>query len=228
MHAVALPRAPIDDATNVAPPSTSHATIITMVWALSDSQTAFEERVRTIGIAITALGVLAVFLFELRSALLHVLALFLKHFGARPAALRRRPRAADASASQIRSRAVHQMPTAASGCKRAAVPLPLAIAAAWCGVLSAHIAFTVLGLLGTIVAESVHVFAEHAEIYAHQLEHLLKALLGWVEWMTCGWTPHGCQMGRLQMRRIRRITAPTLPAPLLRSSFPRYHSNPWY
>ena len=167
-----------------------------MVWALSDSQTAFEERVRTIGIAITALGVLAVFLFELRSALLPlVLALFLKHLleplvqllSVRPASCCGR----ECLANPIACRT----PNANRGKRMQAcceylcrLQLPR-LGAVFVALL---IAFTVLGLLGTIVAESVHVFAEHAEIYAHQLEHLLKALLGWVEWMTCGWTPHGC------------------------------------
>ena len=51
-----------------------------MVWTLSSAQTQFEERVRTIGISITALGVVALALKYLRPALLpFVLAIALQH-----------------------------------------------------------------------------------------------------------------------------------------------------
>ncbi len=54
------------------------------------------------------------------------------------------------------------------------------------------IAFTVLGLVAALVADSVHSFAARADVYAARLSTLLGQLLGWIEWATCAWTPSGC------------------------------------
>lgn len=59
-------------------------------------------------------------------------------------------------------------------------------------IISLLVAFGFLGLLAAIVADSVHIFAERAEVYAAQVKVLLRQLLGWVEWFSCGWTPRGC------------------------------------
>tara|TARA_B110001452_G_scaffold213023_1_gene183705 strand:- start:156 stop:1592 length:1437 start_codon:yes stop_codon:yes gene_type:complete len=45
------------------------------------------------------------------------------------------------------------------------------------------IAFAVLGLLGFVVADSVHVFAARAELYSHRVEQLLGGLIDWMKEM---------------------------------------------
>lgn len=45
------------------------------------------------------------------------------------------------------------------------------------------VAFAVLGLLGFIVADSVHVFASRAELYSHRVEQLLGGLIDWMKEM---------------------------------------------
>mgnify|MGYP007024472206 CR=1 FL=1 len=45
------------------------------------------------------------------------------------------------------------------------------------------IAFAVRGLLGSVVADSVHVFAARAELYSHRVETLLGGLIDWMKEM---------------------------------------------
>ena len=166
------------------------------VWHLSAAQTDFEERVRTVSLAITALGVVGVGLYYLRPALIPlVLALALKHLlqpvihalsvrplvccgrtiiPARPLGCGARPRRSKRLQSCVEYASRLQLP------HNAAV------------VVALLIAFAVLALLAAIVADAAHVFSEHADVYAHQLKLLLARILGFIEYFSCSWTQRGC------------------------------------
>lgn len=168
-----------------------------MVWTLSSAQTQFEERVRTIGISITALGVVALALKYLRPALLpFVLAIALQHLlepvihilSVRPIkccgrSLLDEPMACRARHDRPRSR---RLQTFLDYACRLQLNRTLAV------FVALLLAFLMLGLLAAIVAESVKVFADHADLYAHQLRVIIRRVLGWIEYFSCSWTPRGC------------------------------------
>jgi predicted PurR-regulated permease PerM len=166
-----------------------------MVWSLSQSQTEFEERVRTLGIGVTAIGVLGFGLYFFRPALLPlVLAVALKHllepviyvFSVRPLVCCGRTILSKPLACQgNRERGKRAQSFCDYACR---LQLPRSIAIC----VALLIAFVVLGLLAAIVADSVKVFADHADMYAHQLKVILGRILGWIEYFSCKWTPSGC------------------------------------
>ena len=144
-----------------------------MVWALSETQQGFEERVRTISLAVVALGVLIYGLRFFKDALIPlVLAIALKHL-LQPVinVLTNRP-------LHCCGRTVLAEPLACAGmprrnrrlqsCLAYACRLQLSRTAA--AIVSLLLAFAMLGAIMAIVADSVHVLVDHAEEYATQLK----------------------------------------------------------
>ena len=151
--------------------------------SLSPIQKELEERIRTASLCMCALGVLGALLYYLRSALIPlVLALALKYL------LQPIVTALSTSAPlcPIVGARGSKLREACDVVARFKVPRALAV------MLSLLVAFAVLGLLGLIIANSIHLFSRRADVYADRLEYLLGKLLGWIEWMTCDWTAAGC------------------------------------
>ena len=147
------------------------------VWSLSAQQLDVEERVRTISLGITALGVVVIFLYLLRSALLPlVVALALKHLlqpvirwlserpliccGKRvlgePIACTPQP------AGPGSTKAKRWWTTFLSYACRLQLPRTTAI------IVAVLLAFAVLGILAAIVADSVRMLMDHADVYANR------------------------------------------------------------
>lgn len=169
-----------------------------MDWSLTPVQADIEGRLRTGSQLICAAGVLGAILYYLRPVLVPlVLALALKHLlqpiikllSVRPLVCcgrvyLSRP-IASCSAAHRRSRRLGSFCDAA--CK---LQLPHSAAV----VVSLFFVFALLALLAAIVADSVHVFAERADVYAKQVARLLGRALGWIEYFSCNWTPRGCPL----------------------------------
>jgi predicted PurR-regulated permease PerM len=138
----------------------------------SDEESRIEERIRTLSQAICALGVVCYALYALRSiAIPLVLAIALKHCLA-PIINFLSVRPLDCCGVRIGAR--HPRGAGNSCCSaigRARLPHWLAV------VLALALAFTVLGLLGFIVADSINVFARKAPLYADRVQVLAASLL---------------------------------------------------
>lgn len=144
-----------------------------MVWALSATQQGFEERSRTISLAVVALGVLICGLRFFKDALIPlVLAIALKHLlqpvinvlTNRPLRCCGRELLAEPMACVGVPRRNRRLQT----CLAYACRLQLSRTAA--AIVSLLLAFAVLGAILAIVADSVHVLADNAEEYAKQLK----------------------------------------------------------
>ena len=144
-----------------------------MVWALSATQQGFEERSRTISLAVVALGVLICGLRFFKDALIPlVLAIALKHL-LQPVinVLTNRPlRCCGRSllAEPMACVGVPRRNRRLQSCLAYACRLQLSRTAA--AIVSLLLAFAVLGAILAIVADSVHVLVDNAEEYAKQLK----------------------------------------------------------
>ena len=174
-----------------------------LLWSLSETSANVEERMRTMFLGMCALLSLGAMLYFLRPVLLPLLlALALKHL-LQPLihALSVRPLiccgrtylehplvkcSCDTGGIQRHGRFRKRLQAFCDSACRLQLPRSIAV------IISLLVAFGFLGLLAAIVADSVHIFAERAEVYAAQVKVLLRQLLGWVEWFSCGWTPRGC------------------------------------
>ena len=150
-----------------------------MVWTLSPTQQGFEERVRTISLAIVALGVLIYGLRFFKDALIPlVLAIALKHL-LQPIinVLTNRP-------LRCCGRTFFAEPIACVGVPRQSKRLQSILAYACrlqlprtaAAIVSLLLAFPVLGAILAIVADSVHVLVDNAEEYAKQLKVIVGTL----------------------------------------------------
>jgi len=168
-----------------------------MVWALSATQQGFEERSRTISLAVVALGVLICGLRFFKDALIPlVLAIALKHL-LQPVinVLTNRPlRCCGRSllAEPMACVGVPRRNRRLQSCLAYACRLQLSRTAA--AIVSLLLAFAVLGAILAIVADSVHVLVDNAEEYAKQLKVIVANLLGWVANVSCQWTRGGCPL----------------------------------
>ena len=180
------------------------------MWILSPAQKELEERVRTASVFITALGVLGAALYFLRPALLPlVLAVALKHLlqpvinvlSVRPVVCCGRTLLARPLVQGTRPRQGKRLQAACDYACRLQLPRGTAI------VVALLLSLMVLGLLAAIVAESVHVFAERADVYARQVKVLLGRVLGWVEYFSCSWV-RGGHRGSYTTRAARRPATP--------------------
>ena len=144
-----------------------------MVWALSVAQQGFEERSRTISLAVVALGVLICGLRFFKDALIPlVLAIALKHL-LQPVinVLTNRP-------LRCCGRSLLAEPMACVGVPRRnrrlqtllAYACRLQLSRTAAAIVSLLLAFAVLGAILAIVADSVHVLVDNAEEYAKQLK----------------------------------------------------------
>ena len=149
---------------------------------LSHAERHIEERLRTLSLCVCAGGVIGGALYVLRSVLVPlVLAVALSYLLV--------PVIDALSVRPIRCfgrlYCTHPAPWVSSPILRpfvravCLVQLPRWLAT--CVALA--IAFAVLGLLGFVVADSVHVFATRAELYSHRVEQLLGGLIGWMKEM---------------------------------------------
>jgi predicted PurR-regulated permease PerM len=144
-----------------------------MVWALSASQQGFEERSRTISLAVVALGVLICGLRFFKDALIPlVLAIALKHL-LQPVinVLTNRPLRCcgrELLAEPMACVGVPRRNRRLQSCLAYACRLQLSRTAA--AIVSLLLAFAVLGAILAIVADSVHVLVDNAEEYAKQLK----------------------------------------------------------
>jgi predicted PurR-regulated permease PerM len=168
-----------------------------MVWALSVAQQGFEERSRTISLAVVALGVLICGLRFFKDALIPlVLAIALKHL-LQPVinVLTNRP-------LRCCGRSLLAEPMACVGVPRRnrrlqtllAYACRLQLSRTAAAIVSLLLAFAVLGAILAIVADSVHVLVDNAEEYAKQLKVIVGNLLGWVANISCQWTRGGCPL----------------------------------
>ena len=147
--------------------------LVLMVWALSVAQQGFEERSRTISLAVVALGVLICGLRFFKDALIPlVLAIALKHL-LQPVinVLTNRP-------LRCCGRSLLAEPMACVGVPRRnrrlqtllAYACRLQLSRTAAAIVSLLLAFAVLGAILAIVADSVHVLVDNAEEYAKQLK----------------------------------------------------------
>ena len=125
---------------------------------LSDQETRIEERIRTLCLCVIALGVVGCILYYLRIILVPlVLAVALSYL------------------LQPLIELLHIRPRRVCGVACCGVPHWLA------SCVALVIAFAVFGLLGFVVADSIHSFSEHADVYAERVRALVHGLLGWME-----------------------------------------------
>ena len=169
-----------------------------MPWSLSAQQEDFEKRLRTVSLGMCAIGVLVYLLILLRQAILPLLlALALKHLleplvellSVRPIVCCGRAFLGKPSTCKQQLQRGHRLQTVCDMAGRLQLPRTAAV------LVALVLAFAVLAMLGAIVADSVHVFAQRADQYAHQLQLLLGRILGWIDYFSCGWTPKGCVNG---------------------------------
>jgi len=149
-------------------------------------QEAIEERIRTLSQFTCALGILAAALYFLRSVLIpFVLSLALKHL-LQPVIDMLTVRPLSCLGFTLCKRKIgpfrHEWmrPFVEAFCQ---LKLPY-----WLAVCVALlIAFTVLGGLGFIVADSVHVFSERADSYSRHAVQLFEGVIGWMDTLKEGW-----------------------------------------
>lgn len=170
-----------------------------LLWQLSESSAGVEERMRTAFLGICALLALGAMLYFLKAALLPlVLALALKHLlqpmiyvlSVRPLKCGEREFLKDPLCCYSNKATPTWRGKRLQAFCNAACRLQLSRGLAV--VVSLLVTFGILAILAAIVADSAHIFADRSDVYAHRLKVILRELLGWIEWMTCSWTPRGC------------------------------------
>lgn len=153
---------------------------------LSPEEQHVEERIRTLSQALCGVGVVAVTLYYLRSVMIPlVLAIALKYL-LQPlvAVLMLRPLTCCGATCCRRAPALRGLPRFVRPCLRSVLQckLPHGLAV----LLALGVAFAVLGLLGFIVADSVHTFSRHSQMYSERVQELGVGLLGWMDTMQAG------------------------------------------
>ena len=131
------------------------------VWRdLSEQESRIEERIRTLCLCVIALGVVGCILYYLRIILVPlVLAVALSYL------------------LQPLIELLHIRPRRVCGIACCGVPHWLA------SCVALVIAFAGFGLLGFVVADSIHSFSDRADVYAERMQELVHGLLDWMETM---------------------------------------------